>query len=265
MSKTLLFWVFFGKATFLSTFLSTLLSKFFNNDLFWVTFLSKFTFLSPFLSIFEKNYFFEHFFEHSFGSFFGVWVFFWALFWAGSTWALFWVLFWALFWAMTSWALFWVLFWVDFWGSKAYETFMNLPHQVSCLGDHRNLFLTGGWLCLQWCRELYGTPWVLKRTQLGIRWQLWTLVVVSNMKAKYILKCANSLWRFGCLLQFQCTPSSTFSMWSTQRMWRTGRYHRFFYQICFHSPALVECSLSCCLYWSWMRDNKNNFQYLWYM
>ena len=142
----------------------------------------------------------------------------------------------------------------------------NLPHKVSCLDDHRNLFLTGGWLCLQWCRELCGTPWVLKRIQLGMRWQLWTLVVGSNMKAKYILECANSLWRFGCLLQFQCTPSSTFSMWSTQRMWRTGRYHRFFYQICFHSPALlVECSLSCCLYWSWMRDNKNNFQYLWYM
>ena len=143
MSKTLLFWVFFGKATFLST----LLSKFFNNDLFWVTFLSKFTFLSPFLSIFEKNYFFEHFFEHSFGSFFGVWVFFWALFWAGSTWALFWVLFWALFWAMTSWALFWVLFWVDFWGSKAYETFMPPPTPPPpIIGFMRN-FTTITYLC----------------------------------------------------------------------------------------------------------------------
>ena len=66
--RFLFFWVkpnffehFFGKVTFLS--------KFFNNDLLWVTFLSKFTFLSPFLSFFEKNYFFEHFFENYFESF----------------------------------------------------------------------------------------------------------------------------------------------------------------------------------------------------
>ena len=67
LSKTLLFWAFFGKTTFLSTFFSTCLSKFFNNALLWVTFLSKFTFLSPFLSTFWKKLLF--------------WALYWALFW----------------------------------------------------------------------------------------------------------------------------------------------------------------------------------------